>query len=177
MYNGFGVSPLEIQAADAQLKRLIYCEEFDYTARWIVGTNTALPANDSREIPVQFDGSSDFVIQTYNMTVFADSADGTLITDPNYLISFTKDGSGRRMSSGPVHVLNLLGSYQSFHYPNRLAYPVFLPMKSTYSILLQNLTDTAPDQVEFLMHGFKVYYTGPPGKDNEDLRREIFHVL
>lgn len=177
MNNGFGVSPLEIQAADAQLKGLLYLEEFDYPARWLTGTQTALPANDSREVPIQIDGSSDFVIQAYQMTVF--DSEGALEPNPNFLISFTKDGSGRRMSSGPVHVLNICGSYQENKYPSRLAYPVFLPLKSTYSILLENLSADAPDQVEFLMHGFKVYYTPPGGSglDADQIRRQVFHVL
>lgn len=177
--NGFGGSPLAYAAFQAQANGLVFLEEFDYPVRWLINTATALPANDSREVPLQIDGSSDFIICTYNGTVYdEDEEEGEVINpDPNYLISFTKDGSGRRMSSAPVHWNNLIGGYQSNKVPGRLCYEVFLPMKATYSVLLENLTAVEPARVELLCHGYKVYYTGPAGTDNDQLRRQIFHVL
>src|SRR4030095_14428863 len=162
------VSPIELLASDAMLKSAVFCEQFDYVARWLVNTPTALPANRDLDIPIQIDGSWDFVIQEYNLVAF-DNNDAYQAA-PNLLISFTRDGAGRRMSSGPVHVMNICGSYGTSQAARRLPFPVLLPAKTTYSVLLQNLTATAWHQIELKMGGFKVYYEG--GAD----RLQVFHT-
>ncbi len=170
----FALSPLEDQVRAAVDAGLIYCEEFDYVARWLVNTATSLAATSSVEIPVQIDGTSDFVVEEYDLTAFDNAGTPALVAAPNFLISFTKDGSGRRLSSGPVHVLNICGNYSASRYPGRLSYPVLLPSKSTYSVLLQNLSATAMSAVDLRIHGFKVFYIKATA---EEMRSQIFHVL
>lgn len=176
--DGYGNSPLEVMARDAMRRGLCFIEEFDYVARWVVNTATALPANGAVEVPIQIDSSSDFIIQRYNGSVYSDTT--TIVANPNYLVSFTKDSSGRRMSSGPVAWNNIIGGFFGTKYPGQLACPVLLASKSTYTVKLENLTAAAPNNVELALHGFKVYYTpadAAPEERHLADRIGIFHVL
>ena len=60
--DGFGVSPLEIMATEAELQGLAWLDGFTYSADWIIGTATALGANASVDVQILINGDSDFVL-------------------------------------------------------------------------------------------------------------------
>jgi hypothetical protein len=172
MYNGFGVSPLEIMASDAMLQGLIYIEDFTYSARFIAPASQLL-ANGTTEVQVQINSDSDFVIQVRNILGIQD---GDIVADPNILVNLVTAGSGRQLVSQTQHVLNMFGGFQSEHVPGRVAMPKLIQANSTLSVTLTDLSAVDWDRVEVTFEGFKVFYTAAPDGTTAN-RQSVFHVL
>jgi hypothetical protein len=168
----YGTSPIEVLAREAMRARLVFLEAFDYVARFLVNTGTALGANNSQTVPIQIDAGWDFVIQEY-LGIWINADGTTFNAAPNALVEFTRDTAGKNQQSLPVHWLNVFGSYSANKVPNQLPFPVLLSEKSTYNIKLTNLTADAPDQVETTYRGFKVYYRADE-KGRTITRDELF---
>jgi hypothetical protein len=172
MYNGFGVSPLEIMASDAMLQGLVYIEDFTYSARFLAPA-TQLLANATVEVQVQINSDSDFVIQVRNRIAIQD---GDLTADPNILVNLVTAGSGRQLMSQTQHILNMFGGWGSELVPGRVAMPKLIQANSTLSVTLTDLSGVDWDRVELAFEGFKVFYTQAPSGQTGD-RQTVFHVL
>ncbi len=164
---GFGASPLELMATNAMLLGQIYCEMFTYSAEWLTGTATALAANGTTDVQIQFNSDSDFVIQ--EMEFLSWSAAGTIIAIPDYLLTLTVAASGRQLQNRPQSVRNLAGSYATSDNPCKLPFPRLMQMNTTLTCTLVNRTGTASNRAELALRGFKVFYTGGQ-------RTNIFHT-
>jgi hypothetical protein len=172
--NSFGVSPLEIMACDAMLQGLVFLDEFVYSAAWIKGTSTELPALGTIDVQVQINSDSDFIFQESNLVSFVED---DILDNPNYLLTVIRAGSGREVMNQAQHVLNITGSHQSLgRVPGRKPMPGLIQANSTLTCRLQNLTSDVPDRVDLALIGFKVFYTVAPtgGQGN---RQTIFHAL
>lgn len=165
---GFGTSPLELMASDAMLRGEIFCENFTYSAAWITGTATALGANATQEVQTQINGDSDFLIQEIN--IVAETAAGTFLATPDYLILVVIAGAGRQIMNQAQHVANYAGSFQSGCVPGRLPMPKLVQAANTLSTILTNRTAVAANRVDVQFRGFKIFYSGGN-------RQQIFHVL
>ncbi len=164
----YGSSPIELLACQAMLDSRIYAEAFTYSASWISTTGSALGATGSTEVQIQINGDSDFVVQEMNLQAY--TAGPTLLTDPDYLLTITRAGSGRQLMNQAQHVLTICGNFQTNHVPSHLPMPFLCQASNIISCLLQNLTATAALRVDLALIGFKVFYTGGN-------RQEIFHCL
>jgi hypothetical protein len=164
---GFGSSPLELLATNAMLLGEIYCEMFSYSAVWLTGTNSALGANGTVDVQIQFNSDSDFICQELEFLSW--SAAGTIIALPDYLLTMTVAGSGRQLQNQAQAIRLVAGSYATSDNPARLPFPRLFQMNTTLTNTLQNRTGTAANRAELLLRGFKVFYTGGS-------RQQIFHV-
>lgn len=153
---GFGASPLELMATDAELRGEIHCEGFAYSAAWITGTNSALGASATVDVPVQINNDSDFIVQEINLTSW--SAANTIINEPDYLLTLIQAGSGAQIMNQAQHVLNYCGSYDTDRVPGRLSYPILLDANGTLTCTLQNRSAVAANRVDLAFRGFKVFY-------------------
>jgi hypothetical protein len=176
--NGFGVSPLELMAADAMLQGIVFLDEFEYSAVW-TGT-TALAATSTAEVIILINGDSDFIYQELCLTAFDNQATPVLVPDPNLLLTITRAGAGRETMNQAQHVLNICGSYQSNKYPGRRPMSGILNAANTISFKLQNLSPTNFGRIDLTLSGFKVFYTVSrvPGHEGEQgTRAAVFHAL
>jgi hypothetical protein len=176
--NGFGVSPLELMAADAMLQGIVFLDEFEYSAVW-TGT-TALAATSTVEVIILINGDSDFVVQERNIVAFDNQATPVLVPDPNLLITVTRAGAGRETMNQAQHVGNVLGSYQSNKVPGRRPMSGLWNAANTMSFKLQNLSPTNFGRIDITFSGFKVFYTVSrvPGHEGEQgTRAAVFHAL
>lgn len=175
--NGFGVSPLEIMASDAMLRGIVYLDQFDYSASWIVGTGTALGAAPaSVQAQIQINGDSDFIVQEMNLTAFDNGAPPAVVVNPNLLLTVTRSGAGRELMNAPQHVLNVCGSYVGTRYPAKLPCPGLLNKSNNLTLSLQNLSTTVFSRVDVVFRGFKVFYVqSPEGVIGN--RQMVFHAL
>lgn len=165
---GYGTSPLELMASDAMLRGEIFLESFTYSAAYVTGTATALAANGTTEVQIQISGDSDFIIQEVN--IVAETAAGTFLAVPDYLILVVIAGAGRQIMNQAQHVANFCGSYNSNQFPCRLPMPKLVQASNTVSVTLTNRTGTAANRADVMFRGSKVFYTGGN-------RQQIFHVL
>jgi len=171
--NGFGVSPLELMAADAMLQGLVFLDEFIYSAAWIANTATSLTSLATVEVQIQINGDSDFVVQEQNLVAFAD---GDAVDDANLLLTMTRAGSGREIMSQAQHVLNITGAYSQNKFPARKPMAGLINANNLLTCKLQNLTTTNYDRVDLALIGFKVFYiTSDDGRQGS--RRAVFHAM
>src|SRR5262245_5078110 len=165
---GYGTSPLELMASDAMLRGEVFLEHFTYSAAWVTGTATALGANATVEVQIPINADSDFMIQ--EMNIVAETAAGTFLATPDYLLLLVVAGSGRQLMNQAQHVANSAGSYQSGQVPGRMSMPKLVQASNTISCTLTNRTAVAANRVDLALRGFKVFYSGGN-------RQQIFHVL
>jgi hypothetical protein len=166
--NAYGSSPLELMAADAMLRGEVFLEYFTYSAAWITGTATALGANGTTEVQIPINADSDFLIQQMNLT--AETAAGTFLATPDYLLLIVIAGSGRQIMNQAQHVANITGSFQNGSFPGRNPMPKLVQASNTISCTLTNRTAVAANRVDLALTGFKIFYSGGN-------RQQIFHVL
>lgn len=162
----YGTSPLEILAADAMLKGLVYLDQFTYSAAWVVNTPTALTASGTIPVNIQIDGDSDFVMQAVNIAAYTNASPPLVISAPNYLLTIQRAGSGRVIMNQPQHVTNLAGNYWNNSFPGSWPMPGLLAKSTTATVTLQNLSTAAPGRVDLSLIGFKVFYKGQNTRDN-----------
>jgi hypothetical protein len=165
---GYGTSPLELMAAEAMLKSEVFLEHFTYSAAYIAGQASALPASGSSSVDIVINSDSDFVIQELNLT--AESAVGTFITTADFLILIVIAGAGRQIMNQAQHVANFCGSYQNGQVPSPIPMPKLVQGSNVITTTLTNRTAAAPNRVDVMYRGFKIFYTGGN-------RQQIFHVL
>lgn len=168
---GFGSSPLELLAQQAQLQGLIYCSHYNYSANWLTGTSTALGASATVESDIQINADSDFIVQEVNLQAW--SAAGTLITTPDYLITVVNTGSGRQLMNQALPVSLYCGGYagtNSIAESGVLSFPILFTANTTVANTLQNRTAVAANRVDLVFIGFKVYYLSGN-------RQKIFNVM
>jgi hypothetical protein len=172
--NGYGVSPLELLACDAMLQGLVFLDEFVYSAAWIAGTATELPALGTVDVQIQVNSDSDFISQEQNLVA---TFEGDVVDNPQFLLTIIRAGSGREIMNQAQHVLNITGSHQSLgRVPGKKPMPGIIQANSTLTCRLQNLTSDVPDRVDLAFSGFKVFYQQlPDGRQGN--RQQIFHVL
>jgi len=173
--DGFGTSPLEIMAADAMMKGLVYLDEFTYSASWLTGTTTALGANGTTDVTININGDSDFIAQEYNLTGW--SAVNTIVASPDLLINIVRGGSGREIFNQAQHVGNICGGmYQSRSAPGRLPISSLYQSMNTVRVTLTDRSAVAWNRIDFAMRGFKVFYqTNAQGLTGN--RQSVFHAL
>lgn len=173
--NGYGTSPLELLACEAELQGIAFLDEFTYSARFLVNTATALGALGTNQVQIQINQDSDFVFQEQNITCFDHTP--TYVDDPNMLISMVRAGSGREVMNQDQHVLNVMGSYARNKVPGRKAMPGLIQANSTLTIKLTDLQNEAWSQIDVALIGFKVFYIQNPATGQVGDRRTVFHVL
>lgn len=173
--NGFGVSPLELMAADAMLNGLVYLDEFIYSALWLTGTATALGANATVDVQVQINGDSDFIVQEQNLVAFDNSH--AIVASPNLRLTLVRAGSGREIMSQPQHVLNICGGYQATRFPGRKPMAGLINANNLITCKLQNLSSVVFDSVDLSFIGFKVFYTTSMVSGEQGSRQKVFHAL
>jgi len=172
----YGSSPLELLASAAMLKGLAYLDEFTYSAAYITGTPTSLLAATTVDVQIQINSDSDFVAQEYNLTGW--SAVGTIVNQPDILITIIRSGSGREIFSQFQHVLNICGNYAftDRNYPGKMPISSLFQGNLTVTVRLQNRSAVNFNRVDFAMRGFKVFYqTNANGQTGN--RQDIFHAL
>jgi len=168
--NGYGTSPIELLAADAMLRREIWCEHFTYSAPFLAGTPQALGAAGGQATQnTNINADSDFVVQMMNLSVRSDAAANVIA--PNMSILIVAAGSGKQIMDQAVPVTNLLGNFGDAQVPSQLPFPRLFAAKGTVQTTITNREAFAPLRVEVSFVGFKVYYTG------DKTRQDIFHVL
>lgn len=160
----FGTSPIELLAADAMLRGLVFLDQFTYVASWSTATNNQLTGTANIPVSIQIDGDSDFIMQMVNLTAFSTNAT-TVNTSPNFLLTITRSGSGRNIMSQPVQVQNLCGNYWNNSYPGAWPCPGLLAAKNTTVVTLQNLSGVSQTRVDVALVGFKVFYKGVASRD------------
>ena len=162
----YGTSPLEIMAAEAMLKGLVYLDQFTYPA--VFTGATALGSLGTAQVQIQINGDSDFICQEIDFTCFTNTT--TINASLNALMTITRAGSGRELMSQPVHIQNMAGNYWNNSVPGKLPMPGLIQMSNVLTVTLQNLRAQAEGRVDVAFRGFKVFYTGGD-------RRNIFHAL
>ncbi len=170
---GFGTSPLELMACEAMLQGLCYLDEFVYSARFVVGTPTALPATGTNTVQIQINDDADFISQMNNATVIA--SDHDCEPCPNMLVNIVRAGSGREVMNQPQHIQNIMGNFWSGNFPAYKPMPGLIQKKNTLTVQIQNLSSDAPDLVEIAFIGFKVFYTQNQNGEVGN-RKAIFHA-
>lgn len=166
---GFGSSPLELLATDAMLRGKVFCQNFTYSGAWLTGTGTALAALGSTDVQINISNDADFVCQEVNFVTF--SAADTIVDDPDMTTLWTLAGSGRNLMNQAQHVLNVTGAFElNRPFPGRLSYPFMLPMKSTLTVNVTDLSNVATDHAHMAFRGFKVFYQRGAN------RQEVFNV-
>lgn len=176
--NGFGISPLEIMATEAELQGLVWLDEFTYSADWIIGTSTALGAAATVDVQILINGDSDFIPQERNIVAFDNGH--AIVPDPNLKVTVTRGGSGRQVMNQAQHVLNYFGSYASNKFPGRQPFPTLLGNSQILTVKLQNLSTVVFDLVSISFTGMKVFYLQTKDKDGKIVtgnRQDIFHVM
>jgi hypothetical protein len=131
----------------AYRQKQIWVDSFYYNANWNLGASAInAPAQ------IQIDADADFVI-TYSILA-AYSAPGTIITAPDYLVTFMDTGSGRNFQNVPVHVQNVFGTAERpFAWPE----PKLITAASTLNLQLTNRT-TQTATVQATLGGLKIFY-------------------
>lgn len=168
----YGVSPIELMACDAMLKRCIYCYGFTYSAQWF-GT-TALGNAGTQSIPTQITADSDFVIQRMNLISF--SAAGTKQVDPDFTLILTIAGNAVNLMDQAQPVLNICGNFSQNYVQNDLPFPILIPANNTLTSTLVNRSATAQNLTQLSFTGFKVkYLQNPDGSPTS--RQQVFNVL
>lgn len=165
---GYGTSPLELMASNAMLNGEVFLEHFTYSAAWITGTATALAANGTTEVQIQINADSDFLIQEMNFT--AETAAGTFLAVPDYLLLIVIAGAGRQIMNQSQQIANICGSYNNGQVPARLPMPKLVQASNTISCTLANRTAVAANRADLALRGAKIFYSGGN-------RQQIFHVL
>lgn len=165
---GFGTSPIELMASEAMLKGQVFLEHFTYSSSWVTGTASALGASAAVEQIIQINADSDFVIQEIN--IVAETAVGTFLAVPDYLILIVIAGAGRQIMNQAQHVANFCGSYNSGQVPARVPMPKLIQASNQLSTTLTNRTAVAANRADVMYRGFKIFYSGGN-------RQQIFHVL
>lgn len=156
MQGGFGSSPLETLAAEAMLRGLVWLDGFDYSATFLTGTTTALPATGSMTIPIQINGDSDFIVQSINLIAFTNAT--TVLATPNYSLLLTRSGSGRDIMYEEQSVMNICGNLWNNAQPGLRTMPIKLDAANTFNVKLTNNSGVAPNRVQLTFTGFKVFY-------------------
>lgn len=174
--NGYGVSPLEIMAADAMLQGIAYLDEFTYSAAWITGTATALGSGATVPAQIQINGDSDFIVQEMNITAFDNAAPPVIVASPNLLLTITRSGAGREIMNQAQHVMNICGGYQTNRFPSKKPMPGLINKSNNLQLTLQNLSTTVFSRVDIALIGFKVFYVQNAQGVTGD-RQAIFHAL
>src|SRR5262245_62761607 len=172
--NGFGVSPIELQACEAALMGLCYLDEFTYSAKWT--GPTALGALLTIQVPIQINSDSDFVVQEQNLIACDNQATPVVVPAPNFLVTITRAGAGREVMDDAQHVSNLFGNYTPALNPGRNPMPALWSAKNTINVTLQNLTSTVFSRVQTSFRGFKVFYIANAQGEMGN-RQSIFHAL
>jgi hypothetical protein len=95
--NGFGESPIEILAREAMLRGECWCDGYEYPARFLTGTPTALGSGLTAEVPININSGQDFIVQEVNLTAFDNAAPPVLVVAPNLLLTLVKGGSERNL--------------------------------------------------------------------------------
>jgi len=174
MGNGYGVSPIELQACEAALMGLVYLDDFTYSAIW--EGPTALLALATLTVPIQINGDSDFVVQEQNLIAYDNQSTPANVAIPNLLLTITRSGSGREIMDAAQHVNNMCGNYTPALNPGRNPMPSLWHAKNTISVKLQNLTSTVFGRIQISFRGFKVFYIQNSKGQTGD-RTSIFHAL
>ena len=174
MGNGYGVSPLELQACEAALMGLVYLDDFTYSAIW--EGPTALGSLATVSVPIQINGDSDFIVQEQNIIAYDNQSTPANVPIPNLLITIIRSGSGREIMDAAQHVNNLFGNYTPALNPGRNPMPSLWNAKNTISVKLQNLTTTVFGRIQTSFRGFKVFYI-QNSKSQLGNRTDIFHAL
>ncbi len=131
----------------AMKARRCLLEHFVYVAEW----NT-LAANATTLVNVQLQNDSDFLIEFITLNSY--SAAGTIVANPDYLMTLFGTSSGRQYQSGWIHVNGTTGTGQL---PFKLPTPLMLDGGTTLAVTLQNLTGTAA-RVHVHFIGSKIFY-------------------
>lgn len=173
---GFGNSPLEMMAADAMLKGLVFLDEFVYSAAFVDSTPTALAANGTTEISIQIDSGADFLAQCLNVTAFDSSDD--YIPEPNFLLTIIRGGSGRELMNQAQAIMNVAGNYRRVN--GEKPCPGLCVSSSQLTIRLQDLSGDAPKRVDIALLGCKVFYLATVDAQGRQIvgdRRVVFHAM
>jgi hypothetical protein len=166
----YGSSPVELLAADAMLRGLIFANAYTYNADFLTGTTQAIPASATSVTQVvQITSEADFVVQQLSAICWG-SAAGTLLQDPDYTLNITIS-SGRPWFNAPLSVRNVAGMYAGAEIPIPMPFPRLIPLNSTLTITVTNRTVTAANFFQLALIGFNVYYQ--PGGN----RQTVFHAL
>lgn len=166
----FGSSPVELLAADAMLRGLIFCNSYVYNADFLTGTSQAIPASATSVTQVvQITSEADFVVQQLSAICWG-SAAGTLLQDPDYTLNIAIS-SGRPWFNAPLSVRNIAGMYAVGEIPVPMTFPRLIPLNSTLTVTVTNRTATAANFFQLALIGFNVYYQ--PGGN----RQTVFHAL
>lgn len=169
---GFGNSPFEMIARDAMMAKLIEIQGFVYSARFEVGTNTALgvaPGSATSSLTVNTD--RDFVVQAMNFQAFT-SAD-TPETNPDYFCNIIQQSSTMQLMAQPQSIMNIAGAYTGTSAVQRyrqLPTPWFWIGGTTIATTLTNRSAVAPNLVDISYSGFHIRYI----TDNPRARQGIF---
>lgn len=143
------------QLFSASRTRHVELDPFTYTAIF----NT-LGASATASVDIAINADSDFVVRYINLTSY--SAAGTIVADPDYLLTLFDSGSGRNLQDANVHVRNITGNGQRpFIWPE----PRLIKASSSFRVTLQNLTATAA-RVDVALIGFKVFYFQGYSREN-----------
>ena len=172
--NGYGVSPIELQACEAALMGLAYLDEFTYSAKWTA--TTALGSGATIQVPIQINSDSDFVVQEQNLIAFDNQATPVVVAVPNLLCTITRAGSGREVMDDAQHIMNIFGNYGPALNQGRNPMPALWTAKNTINVTLQNLTTTVFSRIQASFRGFKVFYIANAQGQMGD-RQSIFHAL
>jgi len=172
--NGFGVSPIELQASDAALMGIVYLDDFTYSAIWQGPTQLGSLATVT--VPIQINGDSDFVVQESNLIAYDNQSTPVNVAVPNLLVTITRAGAGREVMDSPQHVSNVFGNYTPALNPGRNPMPSLWNARNTINVQLQNLTTTVFGRIQASFRGFKVFYIQNSKGQTGD-RTSIFHAL
>lgn len=160
---GYGNSPIEALACEAMIRGKAILQFFTYSAAFLTGTNSALAANGTTEVPIQINNDADFVCQQIAIT--STTAAGTFLAVPDYTILLVAQGSGKQLMNQAQMVANLAGSFNGGQIVNYLPFPLLIQKASVLSVTLVNRTATAANRADVALVGFKIYYLG---KNNWD---------
>jgi hypothetical protein len=163
----FGTSPIELLATDSMIRGGIFCNQYDYPAKWITGLTSALGSLASVDQAIQITSEADFVCQELNLIAW--SAAATLSADPNIEINI-QIASGRPWFNTSMNARLICGTYSGGNFPNKMVMPRLIPAKSTVTVTLTDQQSVAWNRVEVALIGFNVYY-------QTETREQVFHVI
>lgn len=147
---GLGDAAFGVAAAQSTIPRKYqqrYREQFAYTLDFLPAT---LSTTTFGNISIQAD--SDFIIIA-GVGVVTDVANTTRQTFVPQLYTLTDGGSGRNLTSNPIHYHNIFGTAEE---PAYWPQPKVLDRGSTFTVAVQNLEATSRN-VRLAFLGFKVY--------------------
>jgi len=131
----------------ASLAKKIVLDVFHLGVEW----NT-LDADATATQNVVIDADSDFV--AIKMMLCSYSTAGTIVANPDYVLSISDSGSGRMLQNVAIHINTICGTAQL---PYILPEPKVFKASSTITFTLTNRTATAA-RVNLTLGGFKVFY-------------------